>query len=262
MRSKLLFFVLLCSSTLIAQKLPREILNGQLIAESMSVEDVLITNKTANVATVSVKDGTFRILARVKDTLIFSGLNFPRQILVINEADLKFNVLKIKIESQPTNLDEVVINPNALSGDLNKDSQNIKLTSVNANLNNATAMTTLYEADNQTSPDNKLMPGYLDDTYMMDFAKIGKKLVRSFKRSEAQKNKNKDTTRFSVIVKSRFSDDFFRNNLYMDEVTTISFLNFCEQDPKAKQMIANGNDFELIEFLKQKKQEYIELKKE
>lgn len=262
MKSKLLVFVLLISSGLIAQKLPREILNGQLVAESMAVEDILITNKTANIATVSKKDGTFQIVVRVKDTLLFSGLNFPRQMLVLNEGDLKFNVLKIQIESQATNLEEVIINPNALSGNLSKDSENIKLAKVNPNLNKATAMATLYEGDVQTSPDNKVMPGYLDDTYMTDFVKIGSMLLRSFKRGEAEKNRNKDVTRFSVIMQNRFSNDFFRNNLKINDSEIAPFLTFCENDPKAQAYISGGNDFELISFLKQKKQEFLELEKE
>ena len=260
MKTKLLFVLLLISSGLIAQKLPRELLNGQLIAESIAVEDVLITNKTAKTATVSKKDGTFQILVRVKDTLVFSGFNFPRQILILNEADLKFTVLKVKLESQATNLEEVIINPNALSGNLAKDNENIKLNSLKGNINNETAITKLYEDDVQSSPDNKLMPGYLDQKYMTDFAKIGRKLVRSFKRSEAQKNKNKDVSRFSVVVQNRFSDDFFRNTLKIDQQERAAFLNFCEKDPKAKAFIYTTNDFELIQFLEQKKLEFRDLK--
>lgn len=262
MKSKLLFFALLFSVGLIAQKLPREVQKGQLVAESISLEDVLITNKTANTATISKNDGTFQIHVRVNDTLIFSGFNFPRQLLILNEADLKFNVLKIKIESRATNLEEVIINPNALSGDLKKDNENIKVTRLTANVDNLAVMDQLYFDDVKSSPDNKLMPGYLDPTYMMDFAKIGKKLVRSFKRSEAQKNKNKDITRFSVLVQSRFSDDFFRNTLKIEQFEITNFLIFCEKDPKSIGLVANSNDFELVQYLKQKKLEFRALKKE
>ena len=110
--------------------------------------------------------------------------------------------------------------------------------------------------------DNKLMPGYLDGTYMMDFAKIGKKLARSFKRSEAQKNRNKNVSSFAVVVQSRFSDDFFRNSLNLTESETPVFLNFCEKDPKAKQILTSYTDFELIQFLEQKNKEFKALKKE
>jgi len=262
MKSKLLFLVLLFSGGLMAQKLPREILYGQLVADSISVDNVLITNKTANTAAVSRKDGTFQIRVYVNDTLIFSGLNFPRQSLVLTQNDLKFKELKIRIESRVNNLDEVVINTKALSGDLNKDSENIKLTAIKPNIDNQVAVAKLYEGDTQTSPDNKLMPGYLDDTYMTDFAAIGRKIIRSFKRSEAQKNRNKDVSRFSVLAQNRFSEDFFRNNLKINKAETIPFLDFCEKDPKASTLIANGNDFELIQFLELKKQEFRELKKE
>ena len=262
MTNKLLFFLLLIGTTLTAQKLPREILIGQLISEAMSVDDILITNKTANTAAVSNEDGTFQILARVKDTLVFSGFNFPRQVLVLKESDLRFKVLKIKLESQVATLDEVVINPNALSGDLKKDSDNIKITQLTANVDNLATIDQLYTDDEKSTPDNKLMPGYLDDTYMMDFAKIGRKLVRSFRKSEAEKLRNKDVSRFSVVVKNRFSDDFFRNTLKIEQAEQVYFLSFCESDPKSKELINQANDFELIRFLEQKKQEFRNLKKE
>ena len=192
MKTKLLFFLFLITSSLIAQKLPREVLYGQLITDSTEVDNVLVTNKTAKLAVYSRNDGTFQIHVRVKDTLVFSSLNFPPQSLILNEADLKLNVLKIKIESRPNQLDEVVINPNALSGNLEKDNENIKITQVKPKIDNLLAVTTLYEDDSQSSPDNKLMPGYLDTRYMMDFAAIGVKLVRSLKNSEAQRTKYRD----------------------------------------------------------------------
>lgn len=261
MKTKLLFLILLLSGGLMAQKTPRVMLNGQLTAESISVEDVLITNKTAKTAAVSKKDGTFQLLVRVKDTLVFSGFNFPRQVLVLNEADLKFKTLKIRIESQATNLEDVIINPKALTGNLSKDSENIKLSALKADINMEAAVTKLYEYDEKSSPDNKLMPGYLDGTYMMDFAKIGKKLVRSFKRSEAQKNRNRDVSSFTVVVQSRFSNDFFRNSLKLTETEIPAFLNFCEKDSKSKQILESYTDFELVQYLEEKNKEFKALKK-
>ena len=262
MKTKLLFFLFLITSSLIAQKLPREVLYGQLIADSTGVDNVLVTNKTAKLAVYSRNDGTFQIHVRVKDTLVFSSLNFPPQSLILNEADLKLNVLKIKIESRPNQLDEVVINPNALSGNLKKDNENIKITQLKPEIDNLLAIAILYEDDEQSSPENKLMPGYLDSQYMMDFQAIGVKLIRSLKNSEAKRTKNKDISSFSVIVQNRFSDEFFRNNFKMDKKQTQDFLTFCESDPKAKEPTANGNDFELIDFLMLKKQEYKKFKKE
>ena len=262
MKTKLLFFLFLITTNLIAQKLPREVLYGQLIADSTGVDNVLVTNKTAKLAVYSRNDGTFQIHVRMKDTLVFSSLNFPPQSLILNEADLKLNVLKIKIESRPNQLDEVVINPNALSGNLKKDNENIKITQLKPEIDNLLAIAILYEDDEQSSPENKLMPGYLDSQYMMDFQAIGVKLIRSLKNSEAQRTKNRDISRFSIIVQNRFSDEFFRNNFKMDKKQTEAFLIFCESDHQAKALTANGNDFELIEFLMLKKQEYKKFKKE
>lgn len=262
MKTILLLIMGCFTGSLMAQKLPREVLNGQLVAETVVVDNVMITNKTLNYAVVSKKDGSFQIMARVKDTLVFSGFNFPRQLLILTEADFNFKVLKISIESQPTNLDEVIISPKALTGNLAKDAENIKVAHLYAGVNNRNAMDQLYFDDDQSSPDNKLMPGYLDPTYMVDFAKIGGKLVRAFKRSETQKLKNKDVSRFSIVVKNRFSDDFFRNTLKFNQEEVNTFLTFCESDEKAPNLIEKSTDFELIRFLESKAKEFRELKKE
>ena len=262
MKSKLLFLVLLFSGSLMAQKLPREILYGQLITDSTEVDNVLITNKTAKLAVYSRRDGTFQIHAREEDTLVFSSLNFPPHSLILNEADLKLNVLKIRIESRPNELEEVIIDPNALSGNLKKDDKNIKISQINPKIDNLSAIATLYEDDSQSSPVNKLMPGYLDTTYMMDFQAIGVNLFRYLRIGDSKRIKNKDLSRFSVVVQNRFSDDFFRNNFKMDKKQTQDFLIFCESDPQVKALSASGNDFELIDFLMLKKQEYVKFKKE
>ena len=262
MKTKLLFILFLITSVLTAQKLPREILYSQLVADSMSVDNVLITNKTAKLAVYSRSDGTFQIHVRAKDTLVFSSLNFPAQSLILNEADLKLKVLKIRIESRPNQLDEVVINPNALSGNLEKDNENIKVTQLKPKIDNLLAIATLYEDDEQSSPENKLMPGYVDNQYMMDFQAIGVKLVRYLAINKAPNTNNKDISSFSVIVQNRFSPEFFRNNFKMDKKQTEAFLIFCESDPQKKELIANGNDFKLIDFLMLKKQEYAKFKKE
>jgi hypothetical protein len=262
MKNKLLFGLLLFTSVLMAQKLPREILYGQLVADSTEVQNVLVTNKTAKLAVYSRNDGTFQIHVREKDTLVFSNLNFPAQSVILNEADLKLKVLKIEIESRPNELDEVIINPNALSGNLNKDQENIKITQLKPDIDNLLAMAILYEDDRQSSPENKLMPGYLDTRYMMDFQAIGVKLVRYLAIGKAPDSKNKDISSFPVIVQNRFSPEFFRNNFKMDKKQTEDFLIFCEGDPQAKKLTANGNDFELIEFLMLKKLDYLIIRKQ
>lgn len=262
MKKTLLFILFLIVTNGIAQKLPRENINGQLVSEAVSLDGILITNQTAKLSTVSQNDGSFQILVRVKDSLVFSGINIPHQILVIKESDLKFTIFRIQLESQATNLDEVIIKRNSLSGNLKQDSENIILTQVKIKIDNLAVMDQLFEDDLKSAPDNKLMPGYIDNTYMMDFAKIGSKLARVFAKKKPQKNGNKELNQFSLLAQNRFSKTFFRNNLKIAEGHIASFLNFCENDPQAQELIAKADDFELIQFLEQKRLEFFGLKKE
>lgn len=261
MKTSLSFIMLLITCNLFAQKLPREILFGKIVADSTSVENILITNKTANLNVVSGKDGNFQILVRVKDTLVFSGMNVPSQKLILNEADLKLNLLTVKIEMRANVLDEVVINPNALTGNLKEDSDNIKITQINPKIDNAKEISKLYMGDEKTSPENKLMPGYLDGTYMMDFKALGGKFINLI-RNKDRFNSKKENKKFATVVKNRFSEDFFKNNFKLDKAQTTAFLAYCEKDSRSLSYTEAGKDFELIDFLYQKNEEFKMLKKE
>lgn len=261
MKTNFLFLMLLTVCNLFAQKFPRETLFGKVVTDSSSVENILITNKTANLSAVSRKDGSFEILVRVKDTLVFSGMNVPSQKLILNDADLKFNLLTVKIEVRANVLDEVIINPNALTGNLNQDSNNIKITQINPKIDNNKEISKLYLGDEKTSPENKLMPGYLETTYMMDFKALGGKLIHLLKKKD-RFNSEKENKKFATVVKNRFSEDFFKNNFKLDKTQTTDFLNYCQNDPRALSFIDAGKDFELIEFLYQKREAYKMLKKE
>ena len=100
---------------------------------------------------------------------------------VINK---ELNGLTVKIEVRANVLDEVIINPNALTGNLNHDSNNIKITQINPQIDNNKEIAKLYLGDEKTSPENKLMPGYLDTTYMMDFKALGGKLIHLLKKKD------------------------------------------------------------------------------
>ncbi len=145
--STLTLVLLFITQIFFAQQLPREVLNGQIIADSISVEGITITNKTINRYVVSDKEGAFSLHAREKDTLVFSSMNYTSKMIVLNASDFKMKVLRIKLESHITELEEVIINPNSLTGDLAKDSKNIKVTQINPNINMKDALATQYEAD-------------------------------------------------------------------------------------------------------------------
>lgn len=250
---------LLATQVFFGQQLPREILYGQIIADSIIVEGVTITNKSTNRYAVSDNEGNFSVYAREKDTLVFSSMNYTSKRIVLNTSDFKMKVLKIKLESHIMELDEVIINPNSLTGDLDEDIMNIKVTQVNPNINKKDALATQYEADGVSTVYNKSMegPGTIAPMFQPDLIKI----VKMFDLFKGKKDDKKivytSSKIFPEAVKEKLPESFFLDTLKLKKDEIGLFLAFCENDPKAQGLLQANREFELIDFLVSKKPQYI-----
>lgn len=94
-RIKGLFFCLafIVSLVLSAQ---RKDLNGQLIADD-EVEGLHILNKTASKYTISNKDGSFIVSAKVLDTLYVSGVKYEAQEVVISSSMIELGLFNVQL---------------------------------------------------------------------------------------------------------------------------------------------------------------------
>ena len=128
MTQRLLFvFLLLLPLIGFSQKLnPRQILHGMVVADSLAVDNLTIKNNTSRISAVTDSRGTFTLYARATDTLYFSGIGFRSAYIVVKESHFLQDPLIIKLNIDVTVLDEVVIKPTVLSGDLAGDSKKVK----------------------------------------------------------------------------------------------------------------------------------------
>ena len=118
-------FFLLCSQ-LGAQTLFTRDLNGKTTSEGKGVADVHVLNTSAGKATISDENGDFSIPARINDTLLFSAVQFKRKMLVVSNAMLESTVILVPLDEFVNELDEVVVRPYDLSGDLARDMETMK----------------------------------------------------------------------------------------------------------------------------------------
>lgn len=258
----LLLLLLFFSQFIFSQKIPREILNGQIISDSIGVENVNIQNLNTKKFAISDKFGFFALYAQEHDTLVFSSLNLYTKKLVLTKTDLNWKLLKINIENFVNTLDEVIINPNALTGNLKTDSDNIKVTIIKP-IDSQLALKSNYEKDKYSTLENKLMPGYLDTTYMMNFIGIASKIANLISpRKEKKKKTIAPEITFHTYVKEQFSETFFKETLKLKTDQIGLFLAFCENDLTAKKFLDINKRFELIEFLIAKQKEFVIINKE
>lgn len=110
-RFHLLFFLLLCQITF-GQTSGEKILHGKIVVASGTIEGVNIINLVNEKSTISDSNGEFYILAKAEDLLVFSSVNLEYHRKIIEEEDLKADIIIIKMAAKITELKEVIVNKN------------------------------------------------------------------------------------------------------------------------------------------------------
>lgn len=107
MKHLLLFFLLMCTTVLLAQN--EKVLKGRLITEVNSdVTGVTVVNLTTEKQVLTQKDGAFKITAAAGDVLRFSALQYEEKKITLKEIDFE-EELEIKMVAKVNKLNEVYI---------------------------------------------------------------------------------------------------------------------------------------------------------
>jgi hypothetical protein len=93
-----------------AQSTGEKTLHGKISVPSGNVEGVTIVNLVNEKSTVSDNNGDFYILAKADDLLVFTSVNLEYYRKIIEQEDLKSEVIIIKMISKTTELKEVIVN--------------------------------------------------------------------------------------------------------------------------------------------------------
>lgn len=263
MKTKLFYALLLLLPLFAtAQKAPRTILHGKVIADSLAVENLSVLNINSKIGAVTDENGRFTIYARATDTLFFSGISFRAARLVLNEADFLESQLIIKLDVDVKMLDEVVIKANTLTGQLDKDSKNTKTLSLNSGLDQETAMK-LEKFPVSQQPVNGALPATESSLKGVDFIKVYRMF---FKKKPTKKDKGEiygttDSKTFSDAVKERFTHHFFTQTLNIPHDQIGLFLAFCDNGKETAELLDPKNEFELTDYLVVKSKEYLKRSK-
>jgi hypothetical protein len=240
MKTKVVILVLfLFCQFCLGQTLVRKPLRGRVVNDSVKVESGSVFNINSKTRSFISSQGLFDIMAKTNDTLLFLSFGLKSKKIVLTDKDFAVLLLTVKLNTHITPLEEVVI----------------KKTFIKPNLGNIQRIIdTEYFEDKQSSLDNPLMPSKIK--YGMDIDRIGKMIWKSFFKENPNKGKEVDYGDFSDIVPKRIHSFFFTNTLKLKEDEIGLFLIYCENDPKSKALLKPESEFELIEFLINKNEEF------
>jgi hypothetical protein len=101
---------MLVAPTLNAQQTSGKLIYGQAVADSASTEGINIVNLVTRQSTITDSSGKFSIVASVGDLLVLSAVQFEVARYIIEEEDLKKDLIRIKLISKINQLEETVVN--------------------------------------------------------------------------------------------------------------------------------------------------------
>ncbi|MFS4469521.1 carboxypeptidase-like regulatory domain-containing protein [Maribacter sp. 2210JD10-5] len=247
MRSKFLFIFLNLSFLGTAQSVTVKYLEGRVISKDGDVAATHVLNTTTQKATITDINGFFSIRVRLMDTLVFSAVQFKKKEIVVTQAIYESKNLSVPLEDALTELDEVVVTPYSLSGDIRKDLGTLAIepvvTASTLGLPNAyvrvptKAERELFEASTGGGilPLNPILNG------ISGRAKMLKKRVA--------RNKLYDRT---ARVRNFYADSLYRTKLKIPETKTDDFFYFCEIDTAFQTVVDTHDLFKIWDYLERK----------
>lgn len=110
MKEFLLILFVVLSQISFGQIAGEKLLHGKIMVESGNVGGVTIINLVNEKTAISDRNGEFFILAKAEDLLVFSSVNLDYYRRIIDDEDLKPEILTIKMTAKITELEEVIVN--------------------------------------------------------------------------------------------------------------------------------------------------------
>lgn len=222
-------------------------LEGRVLNESGDVAATHVMNTTTNRATITSVEGFFKIAVSLNDTLVFSAVQFKKKELVITSSILESKSLFITMEDALTELDEVVVRPYNLSGDISTDLGSLEtepvVTASTLELPNAYARrwTKTERVLNEATTGggfialNPILNGISGRTKML---KKRLEIEERYARTER--------------VRAFYSDSLYVQDLKIPFIKIDDFMYFCEADEAFSSLVDTHDRLKIWSFFRKK----------
>ncbi|MFV5691499.1 hypothetical protein ACM55K_05695 [Flavobacterium sp. LT1R49] len=242
MKNKIVILVLCLCCQFCFSQLTRKTLYGQVLNDSIKLENGIVFNVNSKTGTVINQKGFFSILAKAKDTLVFSGLAFKSKKIVITEKEMSTPLLRVKLDAFVNLLPELLVSGKKNLNPISENTQKY--------------VDKQYFDDEKSSPKNRTMPSDGSIEYGMNFVRIYKDVLKVLRKNNPERTDFTTDKSFTQLTMNKVGYFFFTNTLKLNDDEIGLFLIFCENDSKSKSFMKSDNEFQLMDFLVTKNKEF------
>ncbi|MFD2791656.1 hypothetical protein KCTC52924_02224 [Arenibacter antarcticus] len=232
-------------------------LEGRVYSSDGDVAATHVLNTTSKKATITDIDGFFSIVIHLSDTLVFSAVQYQKKIVVVSTEILESKFISVGLVETNIALDEVVVTPYNLTGELGRDMRRLNverpITATSLGLPNAhvkplmqserllreASMGPLSLGTFTSIPFNPLINAITGRTKMLK-----KRVARDVRYNKVQH------------IRTKFADSLMVLQLKIPAEKIEDFLYFCEVDPDFIRAVDSQDDFKVWGFMEQKSRVY------
>lgn len=239
--------VFLCGSTVFAQVPERVMVSGTI---QMPPEDnhdgISVFNANTKEGTVTDNDGEFEIAVGLNDSLRISSVQFRPFTVVIDQGIVNSGQINISVNEVVNLLPEVIVNPYDLSGNVRVDVVRLQVVELPDTLT-AAEVADPY-ANVVTSPRNEAMaesdniPRLVNG---LNFVNLFKELLVRTRTDQVQQSDANIDEQVRLLI----SDEFFKEYVDIEEEKIPEFIFYADDMGLDEQMLKEGNELDLIDFL-------------
>jgi len=235
----------------LSQNINRVEIEGKVFSKNNEVESVTVYNSSSNRGTITDENGEFKIEAALNDVIEISALQYRKGSIKITEEILSKKFVKIFLVENVTVLQEVVILPYDLTGNLIVDVEDVVLVEPIA-----------FELGNMNAfelPDDQyteVVNPFMNNGELMYAMNVGSVIGLLFdaimpNKPKSKNKKEKLQEAYNKSLEGVLGRTYIINNFNIAEDKVEAFIVFVEDNGLDQELLLEENRMQLIEFLHQ-----------
>ena len=222
----------------------RRPIKGILLYKNTVVVAANVVNNTAQTNTITDSEGEFEIEVAEGDEVLFSSVQYQIRAVKITPEILAKNRLVVSVNENINELREVVVTTEDVEKFLDLKEEEFKGFD--------------YEQDKSTRVNNALTDDRLL-TQGIDFVNIAKLILKAI---NSKPEEERMRLKPSEVLPQVFDSSFFENDLQLPTDQVVGFLEYIDTQMKTSALLQQSMQFQLIDFLINKREAYKEISKE
>jgi len=270
MRTKITILLVLFPLLLMAQDVDRSVVEGFITAPADDdVEGVTIYNKSTQKGTVTDEKGAFKLTVGVNDRVLVTALQFQSFTIIVDKGVIDSNTMRIYLNPAVNQLEEVIVRPYDLSGNIKADVNRVKtytFTPVMDLSYEALNFKYIFRPDAVTKVDGNAAEASLNNEGMKNGANIlgiiGLLFPKNMKIDLVKNKSIEDRVQISRTLRQRFSNVYIEETFGIPKEKANDFLYFAEEGGLNQAMLTAENEMELLEYMFRQSELYKKLREE